>query len=71
MTEVIVKGGDFEKALRQFKKLCLPILKELKNRRSFESKAQKRRRKSIAATRRRRKMERREMELKQIYHKAK
>jgi ribosomal protein S21 len=51
MTEVIVNGGDIEKALRQFKKLCLPILKELRIRRAFESKPKKRRRKRIEAKR--------------------
>ena len=71
MTEILVRNGNIEAAINKLKKESVPILKELRLRRAFESKPQKRKRKLIASIRRKRKMERREMELKQIYHKAK
>ena len=71
MTEVIVKGGDFEKALNQFKKLCFPIFKELRLRKAFESKPEKRRRKMIASRRRKAKALRRAEQIKRMFYRAK
>ena len=59
MSEIKVINGNFERALRQFKKLSLPILKELKDRRSFQSKVQKRKRKDAASRRRKKRLEKR------------
>jgi small subunit ribosomal protein S21 len=61
MTQVLVFDNDVDKALRVFKQRVNRdgVLKELKFKRSFESKGQKRKRKNWISTQRRKKAARR------------
>lgn len=64
MTEVKVVGEDIERAIKRFKRDTQPILRELRLRRGFESKPEKKKRKSLEARRRAAKMMRRRQEIK-------
>jgi len=62
--EIEVRNGNIEAAIRKLRKDSTAIMKELRIRRGFESKPQKRKRKSIASARRKRRMEKRILEFK-------
>jgi ribosomal protein S21 len=61
MTQVFVRRGDIDSALRLFKKRCTEsgLFKRLKEKEGFEPRGQRRRRKKRESLRRLKKMEKR------------